>query len=146
MKEIENEKFVSEFMKKFLTDRIVTIDNKTYIRDKNNLRLIIDDYMEKIKIIGIAHRIGHDGIQRTYERIKQKYYWKNMIIDIKKYISCKICQLTRSEPTPNYIERFPSPVEAPFVKLSLDIVGPLKTTPRGNKYILLYAWIILIIG
>jgi len=96
MKEIENEKFVSEFMKKFLTDRIVTIDNKTYIRDKNNLRLIIDDYMEKIKIIGIAHRIGHDGIQRTYERIKQKYYWKNMIIDIKKYISCKICQLTRS--------------------------------------------------
>ena len=83
------------------------------------------------------HRIGHDGIQKTYERIKQKYYWKNMIIDIKKYISlCKICQLTRSEPTPNYVERFPSLVEAPFVKLSLDIIGPLKTTARGNKYII----------
>jgi len=94
--EIENEKYISEFMKKFLQDRIISIDGKNYIKDKEKFREVIDDYMEKIKIIGIAHRIGHDGIQRTYERIKQKYYWKNMIIDIKKYISCKICQLTRS--------------------------------------------------
>jgi len=28
-------------MKKFLTDRIVTIYNKTYIRDQGNLRLMI---------------------------------------------------------------------------------------------------------
>jgi len=31
--EVENEKYISEFMKKFLKDRIVTIDDKTYIRD-----------------------------------------------------------------------------------------------------------------
>ena len=60
-----------------------------------------------------------------------------MIIDIKKYISlCKICQLTRSEPIPNYLEKFPTPVEAPFIKLGLDIIGPLKTTPAGNRYII----------
>ena len=90
--EAENEEYISKFMKKFLKDRIVTIDGKTYIRDNNKLRLVIDDYLEKIKIIGMAHRTGHDGVQKTYNRIKQNYYWKNMILDIKKYVSlCKIC-------------------------------------------------------
>ena len=84
--EAENEKYVSEFIKKFLKDRIVTIDDKTYIRDKDKLRLVIDDYLEKIKIIGMAHRIGHEGLKKTYDRIKKNYYWKNMILDIKKYI------------------------------------------------------------
>ena len=80
----ENEKFISEFMYKFLTEKIVKIDNK--------LRKIIDDPYEKIKIITKEHRVGHEGIQKTYERIKKKYYWKNLIIDVKKYISlCKIC-------------------------------------------------------
>ena len=135
--EMENEKYISEFMKRFLTERIVNIDNKTYIRDHNKLRLIIDDYMEKIKIIGMAHRIGHEGIQKTYERIKQNYYWKNMILDIKKYISiCKICQLNKSQPIPNLVEKFRTPIEAPFVRMGLDIIGPLKTTTKGNKYII----------
>ena len=52
----------------------MTIEDKTYIRDQDKLRLIITDYMEKIKIFGIAHRIGYEGEQKTYERIKQNYY------------------------------------------------------------------------
>jgi len=34
------------------------------------LWLVIDDYLEKIKIIGIVHRTRHDGVQKTYDRIK----------------------------------------------------------------------------
>jgi len=49
-------------MKAFLKDRIITIDGKTYIRDNNKIWLVIDDYLEKIKIIGMAHRTGHDGV------------------------------------------------------------------------------------
>jgi len=43
-------------MKKFLNDRIIIINDKTYIREKDKLRLVIDDYLEKIKIIGMVHR------------------------------------------------------------------------------------------
>ena len=60
----KNEEFISEFMYKFLTEKIVKIDNK--------LRKIIDDPYEKIKIITKEHRVGHEGIQKTYERIKRK--------------------------------------------------------------------------
>jgi len=97
--EAENEKYISEFMKKFLKDRIVTIDDKTYIRDKDKLRRVIDDYLEKIKIIGMAHRIGHEGLQKTYDRIKKNYYWKNMILDIKNiYLFVKYVNLIDLSP------------------------------------------------
>jgi len=69
---------------------------KPTLEIKNKLWQVIDDYMEKIKIIGMLHRIGHERIQKTYYRIKQNYYWINVILDIKKYISIyKICQLHR---------------------------------------------------
>jgi len=45
---------------------------KIYFKDKERLRLIIDDYMEKIKFIEMAKRIGHKGLQKTYDRIKAK--------------------------------------------------------------------------
>jgi hypothetical protein len=97
--EVENEKYISECMKKFLKDRIVTIDDKIYIRDKDKLRRVIDDYLEKIKIIGMAHRIGHEGLQKTYDRIKKNYYWKNMILDIKNiYLFVKYVNLIDLSP------------------------------------------------
>jgi len=34
----------------------------------------------------MAHRIGHEWLQKTYDKIKKYYYWKNIILDIKKYI------------------------------------------------------------
>ena len=52
------------------------------------------------------------------------------------YISiCKICQLNISEPLSNLVEVFRTPEEAQFVRIDLDIIGPLKTTTIGNKYI-----------
>ena len=29
---------------------------------------------------------AHFGVQTTYEKIKERYYWKNMLNDIKAYI------------------------------------------------------------
>jgi len=68
----KNEEFISEFMYKFLTNRFIKIDNNLYFRDGERLRKIIDDPYEKIKIITKEHRVGHEGIQKTYERIKRK--------------------------------------------------------------------------
>ena len=71
-------------MYRFLTEKIVKIDNKLYFRDYNKLRKIIDDPYEKIKIITKEHRVDHEGIQKTYERIKEKYYWKKFNNRCKK--------------------------------------------------------------
>ena len=56
--------------------------------------------------------------------------------DYLHYVSSLDFQVSRSEPIPGQIEKFPPPVEAPFVKLGLDIIGPHKQTPRGFKYLI----------
>jgi len=85
----------------------------------------------------MAHRIDHEILQKTYERIKTKLLLEKYAFRYKKYISiCKICQLNRSEPLSNLVEVFRTPVEAPFVRMGLNIIGPLKTTTQGNTYII----------
>jgi len=40
-----------------------------------------------------AHSIGHEGSFKTYNRLKDNYYWIGMNRDIKLYIKCcSICQ------------------------------------------------------
>jgi ribosomal protein L21E len=77
---------------------------------------------------------GHLGIEATYNRLKDKYYWNQMFDDIKEYVqSCDSCQRfgkpKRTEPLHTI------PVGQPFEQIGIDIVGPLPVTPRGNRYI-----------
>lgn len=81
---------------------------------------------------------GHSGFHRTYNRIKERYTWKNMKKDIRNYIrKCESCQKNKISR-----RRFIHPMEItttsekPFERISLDIVGPLPLSENGNKYIL----------
>ena len=82
---------------------------------------------------------GHQGFNRTYECIRQKYFWSKMYSDIDKYLrSCTQCQQakvhyqhTRSPPLT------PMPIEPLFGRWHMDFIGPLRTAADGSKYILL---------
>ena len=81
---------------------------------------------------------GHKGVSKTYNRIKQLYYWENLKIDIQSRIQqCLDCQLKKlvrlKTKQPMVITDTPG---AAFDKIAMDIVGPLKTSKNGNKYIL----------
>jgi hypothetical protein len=81
---------------------------------------------------------GHFGVQRTYLKIKNKYWWPNMKQSIIRYIqSCLPCQqynVSRSK-KPGRLQPIPPP-EGPFQLIGMDYCGPLKRTPRGNQYVL----------
>jgi transposase InsO family protein len=80
---------------------------------------------------------GHQGVQRTYDRLKLYVTWPGMYHDVEKYVThCKTCLKNK----------FTAPcIKAPFQetdtqfhpwdKIYLDIVGPLQMT-EGYKYIL----------
>ena len=84
---------------------------------------------------------GHQGVGRTTDVIKERYYWKHMDKDIAEYVqTCKKCNERKTSvndraPVPMKIT---SPVTRPFQKVSLDIVGPLPKTHSGNQYILTF--------
>ena len=107
-----------------------------YLLNGRWLNIISHD--EKDTILFMLHdhpTSGHFGIEITYNRVKEKYYWPNMKKDIEKYIkSCEICQKRSKKLGKAPI--FPIEVTKPFETWGIDFVGPLKETPSGNKYIL----------
>ena len=81
---------------------------------------------------------GHLGFHKTYERIRERYKWKNMKLDIfnfvKNCISCQTNKLVRNKrKNPMTIT---TTSNRPFQKIALDIVGPFPITQSGNQYIL----------
>jgi hypothetical protein len=70
---------------------------------------------------------GHRGMNKTYEAIKQHYYWPNVKEEVEKYMwRCTKCQLNKvlivKRKTPMEIA---TTADHPFEKFSLDTVGPL---------------------
>jgi hypothetical protein len=104
-----------------------------------NLEELTDE--RKQKIIAEMHNCpigGHQGIQRTIERIKLYISWPGLDQDVTTFIKkCKTCQLNK-ETHPKI--KLPLTVTdtklSPWEKLYLDIVGPLPLTENGMKYIL----------
>ncbi|CAF5223601.1 unnamed protein product, partial [Rotaria magnacalcarata] len=81
---------------------------------------------------------GHFGVQRTYLKIKNRYWWPNMKQSIIQYIkSCLPCQQYNISRTkkPGRLQPIPPP-EGPFQLIGMDYCGPFKQTPRGNQYVL----------
>jgi hypothetical protein len=81
---------------------------------------------------------GHQGIQRTTERIKLYLSWSGLEQDVTHYVKeCRICQLDKE--THQNI-KLPLTVtdtkNTPWEKVYLDIVGPLLMAETGIKYIL----------
>ena len=81
---------------------------------------------------------GHLGYHKTYERIKDKFYWPQMATEIKNY--CQTCHACQMHKPPSRIRRSPlKPLEAvynPFDRIAMDLIGPLPETMRNNVYVL----------
>jgi hypothetical protein len=106
-----------------------------------NQKITITDQEEIGKIIAEFHNgslHGHMGIEKTYNKVKDKYYFANMKEIITDYINkCKICQGCKSGTKINKIPmKISSTATKPFQIVFSDIVGPMTVTERENRYIL----------
>ena len=80
---------------------------------------------------------GHQGVIRTYKRLKQRYIWPNMIKDIANYIKKgSACQKNKYAKNTKIPMAITTTSRIPFEKIFIDIVGPLPETNERNKYIL----------
>ena len=85
----------------------------------------------------VHDHLGHLGIKKTFDRVKARFYWPGYEKDVEYWVQqCQQCQ-KRNPPPPHP----PAPLGTikatqPFERLSWDIMGPLPTSDKGNKYIL----------
>lgn len=79
---------------------------------------------------------GHLGIKKTMRKLT-KYWWPGILSNVESYVrSCEICQSFKTPPGLTNGQLHPIPVSRIFETLHIDIVGPIKTTTRGYKYII----------
>jgi len=128
---------VTPLMDDYLKPKFVKIEGEEYYKEGENLRKVILDNQQKWKLLRQAHEVGHEGCFKTYNRVKRDYYWPNMTRDVNLIVkTCHKCQLFRPRPFPKDIENITTPVEAPFVRVGLDLIGPLPVTKGNNLYII----------
>lgn len=96
---------------------------------------------QRHKIISDAHCLptsGHMGVYKTFHRIREKHYWPRLRADVAKFIrGCGVCIAHKPEQKPpaGHIVSHPKPSQ-PWETISTDLMGPLPSSKRGYKYIL----------
>ena len=80
---------------------------------------------------------GHQAFDRTFQAIRQKYYWKNYYRDIYEYQkSCMQCQRA-SNRKPAKAPLKPIPIVGLFDRWGIDYIGPYRQSKCKKKYILM---------
>ena len=96
---------------------------------------------KRIEVLKEAHDSplsAHLGIFKTLKRVSEFYYWPQLRRDVIKYVrNCKVCLAQKS---PNLVPsgqfgQFKN-VTLPFQLISIDLMGPLPRSLKGNTSIL----------
>ena len=106
---------------------------------KDNKQILWVPRKLRFEVIQAFHdppSMGHQGVDKTYNAMKELVTWKNMQKDVRSYIqSCDVCQKYKAFKHMTPSQRVPIPL-APFEEISMDIVGPVPNSRAGNRYVL----------
>ncbi len=78
---------------------------------------------------------GHLGFFKTYEKIRERFYWERMANDVARWIeSCEACSRRKKKHLKGLIKNVEA--KAPFDTIAMDILGPFHESRQGNRYII----------
>ena len=139
-------------------ERIIRTDPKTRNCAKSNFRQTANRYhvvdgvlmygglevLAKSRLAGVMRSFhdnpatgGHFGRDKTYDKIRARFFWRGMRVYISKYIkSCEKCfginpKMSGEAPP---LHPITVPTKA-WSLVAIDLIGPLQETTNGNKYI-----------
>lgn len=81
---------------------------------------------------------AHMGVSKTYAKISELYYWPHMKNTVTRYIrNCLVCgaQKSSQEARPGFMGQYKK-ISYPFQLISLDLLGSLPRSKKGNQYLL----------
>lgn len=81
---------------------------------------------------------GHFGVMRTLEKLRSSpYYWPNMRTSVEEWVrQCNVCQRTKPEVKQERAVMGKLLATEPLERVAVDVMGPLPTTERGNRFII----------
>ncbi|POM76328.1 Hypothetical protein PHPALM_6441 [Phytophthora palmivora] len=110
-------------------------------QEETFLRLVVPSTMVQ-EVLQNCHDSlegGHQGIVRTFNRIRQDYFWIGLYADVEQHV--RSCPDSSSSKSRRQFRGY-SPgnvlAERPFQLVSIDFVIPLPKSRRGNTALLLF--------
>eukprot|EP01018_Ginkgo_biloba_P024719 Gb_03960 [translate_table: standard] len=111
---------------KWYQEVLQAVENGEYVSNMSvedgilwyNNRIVVPEIVElKYKILFELHDIpmaGHLGFLKTYQRVKQSFYWDGLKKDTKQFVvECEVCQRNKGEmvKTPGLLQPLPIPYQ-----------------------------------
>nr|CAI5835656.1 unnamed protein product [Callosobruchus analis] len=101
-------------------------------------KLCIPQSQVRDLVLAMHNDSGHFGKSKTFQNIKEKFYWRNMQPQIRKIVSaCDLCQKTKCSP----VLKGPMHsvvVQKPGDLVCTDLIGPLPVSRGGASFILVF--------
>ena len=102
------------------------------------LQLVVPETLQKtvIQAYHCDFSGGHVGLEKTYHKIKSRYFWQNMYKDVVEFLqTCVTCQRRmlkqkQAQLQESVIATYPTEV------VGVDLVGPMPRSMQGNEYLL----------
>ena len=119
---------------------IINIEGILHWRAPNGTVKLIVPSALRHSVMKIAHSSRgkiHTGETTMLEDLKAQFYWPQMGEDVKEFIStCHICLSTKAGRLPAVPILHVDRGREPWQVLHCDLIGPLRRTESGNRYIL----------
>jgi putative transposase len=117
--------------------KIKAIEDNHLFRKVGSRHLLVPYVKERKAILEQVHDgHGHYGQNASWARLYQCYWWPGAYNDMKSYVqSCVSCQLF-ADRDKSKVHKNPTLMLRLFEQFSIDYVGPLPKSERGNQYIL----------
>ena len=117
-------------------------ERKKYVRRSEIIHQLVipetmrDEYMRQIHDIRTGG--GHLGMNKCYDKLRNRYFWPGMYKDMEDWIKrCQFCQRRktprRSAPTQPNLR-----TTRPFECIGIDVLGPLPTSSTGFRYVIVF--------
>ncbi|GBG60338.1 hypothetical protein CBR_g4294 [Chara braunii] len=124
---------------KATSDEFVMVDGLLFLEKAGFKRLVVPS-RETLRslFLGECHdAIGHFGYKKISANLVQRFWWPNMLDDVKKYVeTCQVCQgdKPRTQAPLGLLKPLPIPA-GPGQSISVDFMDTLVTSKNGKRHI-----------
>lgn len=108
--------------------------------NRESWKLVVPKH-DRQRLISTAHEpptSGHVGVYKTFNRLTELYYWPKMRYDVDRFVKrCKLCAAhkpSQHQPADKMVSHVKT--DRPWEMISIDLVGPLPKSKKGNTFIL----------
>ena len=116
------------------------IDGVLYVTQEDDKKLVLPAGLKE-EALRLNHDIpssAHQGIDRTKSRVKERFYWHTLSVDVKNFVrSCEACNRNKKADRYSKCPLTEFQAGAPMERVHIDFMGPLPKTSRGNEHILM---------